>query len=69
LAIELKDFGARIFAVTTRSEYTWGYAQDYQAHSFTSQGAYHIRNWSAYDRALAQRGSLTVWVSDDALQA
>jgi Transposase DDE domain len=30
---------------------------------------YHIRNWSAYDRALVQRGSLTVWVSDDALRA
>ena len=23
---------------------------------------YHIRNWSAYDRALVQRGSLTVWI-------
>jgi hypothetical protein len=30
---------------------------------------YHIRNWPAYDRALVQRGSLTVWMSDDALQA
>jgi hypothetical protein len=30
---------------------------------------YHIRNWSAYDRALVQRGSLTVWVTDDALRA
>jgi hypothetical protein len=23
---------------------------------------YHIRNWSAYDRALVQRGSLTAWI-------
>jgi hypothetical protein len=30
---------------------------------------YHIRNWSAYDRALVQRGSLTLWLSDDALAA
>ena len=29
---------------------------------------YHIRNWSAYDRALVQRGSLTVWMSEDALR-
>jgi hypothetical protein len=29
---------------------------------------YHIRNWSAYDRALVQRGSLTVWVSDEAVR-
>ena len=28
---------------------------------------YHIRNWSAYDRALVQRGSLTLWISEDAL--
>lgn len=30
---------------------------------------YHIRNWSAYDRALVQRGSLTIWISEDALAA
>jgi len=30
---------------------------------------YHIRNWSAYDRALVQRGALTVWVSEEARQA
>jgi hypothetical protein len=28
---------------------------------------YHIRNWSAYDRALVQRGSLTLWISEEAL--
>jgi Transposase DDE domain len=30
---------------------------------------YHIRNWSTYDRALVQRGSLTVWISEEALVA
>ena len=30
---------------------------------------YHIRNWSAYDRALVQRGSLTLWISEEALVA
>lgn len=30
---------------------------------------YHIRNWSAYDRALVQRGSLTIWISEEALAA
>jgi hypothetical protein len=30
---------------------------------------YHIRNWPAYDRALVQRGSLTVWMSDDVRRA
>ena len=30
---------------------------------------YHIRNWSAYDRALVQRGSLTIWMSEEALVA
>ncbi len=29
------------------------------------QSLYHIRNWTAYEQALVQRGSLTVWVSDD----
>lgn len=29
---------------------------------------YRIRNWREYNKALKQRGSLTVWVSDDALQ-
>ncbi len=31
------------------------------------QTIYHIRNWSAYDRALVQRGSLTIWISEEAL--
>jgi len=28
---------------------------------------YRVRNWSEYDRALVQRGSLTIWVSEDAI--
>ena len=28
---------------------------------------YRVRNWSEYDRALVQRGSLTIWVSEDAM--
>src|SRR4051812_41998009 len=30
---------------------------------------YKVRNWPAYDRALQQRGSLTVWVAPEALAA
>jgi hypothetical protein len=30
---------------------------------------YYIRNWSAYDRALVQRSSLTIWLSEEALAA
>ena len=30
---------------------------------------YHIRNWSAYDRALVQRGSLTIWIAEEATAA
>ncbi len=28
---------------------------------------YHLRNWSEYDHGLKQRGSLTFWLSDEAL--
>ena len=30
---------------------------------------YRVRNWGAYDRALQERGSLTVWVTPEALAA
>lgn len=30
---------------------------------------YRLRNWSQYNRALVQRGSLTLWVSQDVLSA
>jgi hypothetical protein len=29
---------------------------------------YRIRNWSEYNAALKQRGSLTFWVSEEALE-
>ena len=29
--------------------------------------SYRIRNWPEYNRALKNRGNLTLWVSDDAL--
>ena len=28
---------------------------------------YHVGNWSAYDRALVQRGDITVWLAPDAI--
>ena len=28
---------------------------------------YRVRDWAAYDRALARRGGITVWVSPDAV--
>jgi len=28
---------------------------------------YRIRNWSAYNAALKQRGSLTVWIDEEVL--
>ena len=30
---------------------------------------YHVRNWKHYDNALVQRGSLTVWVENSAIDA
>lgn len=29
---------------------------------------YRLRNWSEYNRALVQRGSLTLWITEDVLQ-
>jgi len=29
---------------------------------------YRVTNWPEYDRALTKRGSLTLWISDDAIQ-
>ena len=29
---------------------------------------YRIRNWNEYNRSLIQRGSLTVWLSEDAVK-
>ena len=37
------------------------------AHRTTKKAVYRIRNWREYNRALVQRGSLTVWVDQEAL--
>jgi hypothetical protein len=29
------------------------------------KSSYRVKNWSAYDKALVQRGSITFWMSDD----
>ena len=33
------------------------------------KAVYRIRNWSTYDRALVQRGSLTIWISAEVRRA
>jgi IS5 family transposase len=35
----------------------------------TGKATYHLRNWREYNAALIQRGSLTVWVREEALTA
>src|SRR5215208_5283273 len=35
----------------------------------TTRRSYRLRNWREYNAALIQRGSLTVWVSEEALTA
>ena len=30
---------------------------------------YHVRNWASYERALVERGDVTVWLSPDAIAA
>ncbi|MDQ4147652.1 MAG: IS5 family transposase, partial [Pseudomonadota bacterium] len=35
----------------------------------TGKATYRLRNWREYNAALIQRGSLTVWVSEEALSA
>jgi hypothetical protein len=32
------------------------------------KATYRIRNWKEYNRALRQRGSLTIWLSDEAIE-
>jgi IS5 family transposase len=32
-----------------------------------TQQSYRLRNWAEYNRALVQRGSLTVWINEDVL--
>ncbi len=33
----------------------------------TQKAIYRIRNWSAYNKSLVQRGSITLWISEDVL--
>ena len=35
----------------------------------SQKAVYRIRNWREYNQALIKRGSLTVWVDDEALRA
>ena len=30
---------------------------------------YHIRNWNQYNKALIQRGSITLWFSEESVNA
>src|SRR5438445_11782925 len=39
-----------------------------QRHPFP-KARYRVKNWSEYDRALQERGSLTVWVTPEAIAA
>jgi hypothetical protein len=39
-----------------------------QRHQFP-QARYRVSNWAEYDRALPERGSLTVWVTPEAIAA
>lgn len=38
-------------------------------HPKTRQVRYKVRNWAEYNESLVQRGSLNLWVSDDAIAA
>ena len=33
----------------------------------TSKTKYRIRNWKEYNKSLVQRGSITVWFSEDSI--
>lgn len=33
-----------------------------------AKAKYHIRNWADYNRALVQRGSITIWFSDESIE-
>ena len=41
-------------------------ANEVRRHKF-SKARYQVKNWRAYDHALQERGSLTVWVTPEAL--
>ena len=33
-----------------------------------TKGRYRIRNWKEYNKSLIQRGSISVWFSEDAIE-
>ena len=37
--------------------------------SSKKKAVYPVKNWTVYDQALVQRGSLTVWLSEEAIEA
>ena len=37
-------------------------------HKFTKK-SYNVRDWATYDEGLKNRGSLTIWFSEDAIAA
>jgi hypothetical protein len=39
------------------------------AHQAPKQVTYRVRNWKQYNDALVRRGSLTLWVERDTLEA
>ena len=34
----------------------------------STKGRYQVRNWKEYNKSLIQRGNITVWFSDDAIE-
>jgi IS5 family transposase len=40
-----------------------------RGHSLMGKIAYKIRNWKQYNRALVNRGNLTIWISADAVES
>ena len=39
-----------------------------QSAKYTKKATYRVRNWAAYNNSLVQRGSLTLWISEDVLE-
>lgn len=43
--------------------------KDYKKDAYMAKLAYRVKNWSQYNAALKKRGSLTVWLDEEALAA
>ena len=39
-----------------------------RANKSTQKATYRVRNWAAYNNSLVERGSLTVWISDEVIE-